>query len=156
MSHAQAKIVIDHVYKRGQLMSHSDAGGLILHINSDLGAFSVRRDGACVDLRPGAKYGRDGQLYIEDSNKPTFMVPHDYPKGWHDKFFKKFVPALDDPSRDLDELLENLLKEPQSRDTPRVVEDRHVVISNMPGWLVLLIVVTIIIAIPIITESFIK
>lgn len=128
MSHAQAARVIEQVYNHGQLMAHGDAGGLILYINSPLGAFSVRRDGACAHLHTGAKYARDGRLYADDYNKPEFMVPHDYPRGWHDKFFERFVPALNDPSRDLDELLEHLLKEPDATSTNKLK------VSDLPGW----------------------
>ncbi len=76
------------------------------------------------------------------------MVPHDYPRGWHDKFFERFVPALNDPSRDLDELLEHLLKEPDATSTNKLK------VSDLPGWAVLLAISFVLLLISTIMRLF--
>lgn len=65
---------------------------------------TMRRDGGFAEFTPDAFYSGDKTFY-GSPNKATFKVPHDFPRGWQDPFFVKFVPALEDPLGDLDALL---------------------------------------------------
>lgn len=110
MSHEHAAKIIEHFLHHGSLAGHCDVGGIVLHINSPLGAFSVRRDGGFAQFRQGARYAADGSLFIDQPNKPTYMVPHDYPRDWYEPFFVKYVPALDDPHSNLEAALNDFDK----------------------------------------------
>lgn len=118
MNHEHAAKVIYHFLEYGHLVGRGNAGGiLLLYINAPLGAFSVSHDGARTVFRPGARYAEDGSMFIDQRDRPTYTIPHDYQGGWHEPFFVKYVPALVDAHSELGNLLDSFDKQ-QKQDPP--------------------------------------